>query len=167
MLNYSDLTVVNNSDGLPTALGYSINSSFINNKTPLFISTGGGKKQTSLKNKKQKKDKNNNTEFEEYVQDNDSHADYDSLAVPAGLVCVTETICRNPNEMYKNINMKRDEYDDFTTNDDTIDLIPEGLYDKLLALAEHRQVSKKKSKKKGNKTFTNKNKNKKTKKQLK
>jgi hypothetical protein len=151
MLNYSDLTVVNNSDGLPTALGYSINSSFINNKTPLFISTGGGKKQTSLKNKKQKKD-------------NDSHADYDSLAVPAGLVCVTETICRNPNEMYKNINMKRDEYDDFTTNDDTIDLIPEGLYDKLLALAEHRQVSKKKSKKKGNKTFTNKNKNKKTKK---
>ena len=154
MLNYSDLTVVNNSDGLPTALGYSINSSFINNKTPLFISTGGGKKQTSLKNKKQKKD-------------NDSHADYDSLAVPAGLVCVTETICRNPNEMYKNINMERDEYDDFTTNDDTIDLIPEGLYDKLLALAEHRQVSKKKSKKKGNKTFTNKNKNKKTKKQLK
>ena len=154
MLNYSDLTVVNNSDGLPTALGYSINSSFINNKTPLFISTGGGKKQTSLKNKKQKKD-------------NDSHDDYDSLAVPAGLVCVTETICRNPNEMYKNINMERDEYDDFTTNDDTIDLIPEGLYDKLLALAEHRQVSKKKSKKKGNKTFTNKNKNKKTKKQLK
>jgi len=86
------------------------------------------------------------------------------LAVPAGLVCVTETTCRNPNEMYKNINMERDEYDDFTSNDDTIDLIPEGLYDKLLALAEHRQVSKKKSKKKGNKTFTNKNKNKKTKK---
>ena len=105
MLNYSDLTVVNNSDGLPTALGYSINSSFINNKTPLFISTGGGKKQTSLKNKKQKKDKNknNNTEYSEYVQDNDSHADYDSLAVPAGLVCVTETTCRTPNEMYKNI----------------------------------------------------------------
>ena len=34
MLNYSDLTVVKNSDGIPTALGYPVNSILLQQDKP-------------------------------------------------------------------------------------------------------------------------------------
>ena len=70
MFDHSELTVVKNSDGMPTALGYPINSALLQNNNPLFV--GGGGKST--------------------------------MAVPAGLVCMTTTTCTkaNANEMVAN-----------------------------------------------------------------
>jgi len=147
MLNYSELTVVKNADGVPSALGYPINSLLLENNKPLFISSGGGsgKKHKKTSKKHQKNDKVSQLEETDDSDYADDH-DYDSLAVPAGLICMTETICRSPSEMYKNEN----------DNEDTVQLIPEGLYEKLLALAEHKQPSKKYSRKKEIKSVGNK-----------
>ena len=149
MLNYSELTVVKNADGVPSALGYPINSFLLENNKPLFISSGGGKKHKKSSKKHQKNDKVGQLEETDGSDYADDH-DYDSLAVPAGLICMTETICRSPTEMYKNEN------DNDNDNEDTVQLIPEGLYEKLLALAEHKQPSKKYSRKKEIKSVGNK-----------
>jgi hypothetical protein len=111
MLDYSELTVIKNSEGIPTALGYTINSLLLQNNKPLFVS--GGKKKV-------------NSAGEE-----SSDIDFDELLIPAGLVCRTETICTRP---YGEVQSMR--------NDADIETIPEGLYEKLLALAEAKQMKK-------------------------
>jgi len=111
MLDYSELTVVKNTAGIPTALGYPVNSFLLQNNKPLFV--GGGKG----------KDKG-----------------IDSLAVPAGLVCMTETTCynvagANANEVaVANANANEIEGED--------DLVPEGLYERLMELAEVKEQKK-------------------------
>ena len=105
MLGYSELTVVNNSAGMPTALGYPINSALLQNNTPLFV--GGGGKGT--------------------------------IAVPAGLVCMTETICTNAvganavgaNASAAGLNLYSDD-----------EVVPEGLYERLMELAETKPMKK-------------------------
>lgn len=110
MLAYSELTVVNNSDGIPTALGYPINSCFLQNNQPLFV--GGGKKKTK-----------ENDEMDE------------NLAVPAGLVCMTQTICRSA-DSYE---MDQNEMDDI---EDEHEIVPDGLYERLMELAEVKERKK-------------------------
>ena len=109
MLNFSDLTIVKNGDGVHAALGYPINSLLLKNNRPLFMSGGGKKKQM-------KKDKNIEEEPE---------MDLDQFMIPAGLVCRTQTICTN--EMGTGNGM-------YETNEP--ETVPEGLYEALLALAE-------------------------------
>ena len=106
MLAYSELTVVNNSDGVPTALGYPINSCFLQNNKPLFV--GGGKKKT-------------NDEMDE------------NLAVPAGLVCMTQTTCRSADSY---------EMDEIDQIEDEHEIVPDGLYERLMELAEVKERKK-------------------------
>ena len=119
MFDNSELTVVKNSVGMPTALGYPVNSALLQNNNPLFVG-GGGKA---------------------------------SMAVPAGLVCMTETICTNANGMVPNANGvgAADPY----REDDEV--IPDGLYERLLELAEVKE-KKKMTKKQKPKTNTHKTK---------
>jgi hypothetical protein len=56
--------------------------------------------------------------------------DYENLAVPAGLVCMTETICTRANGIGAN-GIGQNEIDQ---NSDEI--VPEGLYERLMELAE-------------------------------
>ena len=119
MLNYSELTIVNNSEGMPTALGYPINSILLQNNRPLFVG-GGGTKKTKDKDNAKGKGK-------------DYEPDFSQLAVPAGLVCMTQTICTNTTSNYV---------------EPEIETIPEGLYEQLLALAESK-VPKKLTKRNG------------------
>jgi hypothetical protein len=101
MLDYSDLTVYKNTDGIVTALGCPINSFMLQNNKPLFV--GGGKKKN----------------------ENIDEPDYENLAVPAGLVCMTQTICQRPDmEISEN------------------DIVPEGLYERLMELAETKPIKK-------------------------
>jgi hypothetical protein len=116
MLEYSDLTVYKNTNGVATALGCPINSFLLQNDKPLFV--GGGKK----------KDKS------------DEELDYDNLAVPAGLVCMTQTVCRRPLDETADDEMAY--AGDMAENE----LVPESLYDKLLALAETKPAAKKMTK---------------------
>lgn len=105
MLEYSDLTVVNNSAGVPTALGYPINSTLLQNNDTLLVGGGGGRNK--------------------------------NLAVPAGLVCITETTCSKVNAYSEE------------------EVVPDGLYERLLELAETKPLSKKmtrRKKEKKNKT---------------
>jgi hypothetical protein len=137
MLEYSELTVCKNSDGIPTALGYPINSFLLQNNKPLFV--GGGKKK-----------KSSSTDADEL--------DYEHLAVPAGLVCMTQTVCRPANEMGAN-EMGANEmganemvYEDDMNADDMAyemedEIVPEGLYERLMELAETK-VPKKMTKRK-------------------
>jgi hypothetical protein len=105
MLDNSDLTVYKNADGITSALGYPINSFLLQgNKPSLFggsASFGNGLSNASLSNAS-------------FAEPNKK-----DLAVPVGLVCVTETICRNADE-----------------NVSEADVVPDGLYEKLMALAE-------------------------------
>ena len=55
MLDYSELTIVKNAEGMPTALGYPINSILLQNNKPLFAG-GGGRKSDKSKIKKVKSD---------------------------------------------------------------------------------------------------------------
>ena len=112
MLAYSDLTIIKNDEGIPTALGYPINSILLQNNKPLFTS-GGGK---GAKHKD---------------EDEEEEHDYNNLAIPAGLVCRTETICSRPEVIMTNF------------KEDEDDIIPDGLYEKLLALAESKNGPKK------------------------
>jgi hypothetical protein len=128
MLDYSELTVVKNSNGIPTALGYPINSFMLQNNKPLFV--GGGKKK-AYENQAYE-----NQAYENQAYENQS---YDNLAVPAGLVCMTETRC-----------MRADSYpideNSYDTIDDAIEdereIVPEGLYERLLELAEVKERKK-------------------------
>jgi len=115
MLDYSELTVIKNSEGIPTALGYTINSLLLQNNKPLFMSGGKKKGDTKIEDK----------------EEESSDIDFDELLIPAGLICRTETICTRP---YEEVHS--------TQNDENIETIPEGLYEKLLALAEAKQMKK-------------------------
>ena len=131
MLNYSDLTVVKNSDGIPTASGYPVNSILLQQDKPLFMSGGGGGKKSAA--------------FEE-------------LAVPSGLVCVTQTTCHNMNDMGANdmgANVMGTNV--MGTNEPEQETVPMGLYEQLLALAETKpakKLSKRHHKKVGSKNKT-------------
>ena len=116
MLAYSELTVVNNSDGVPTALGYPINSCFLQNNKPLFV--GGGKKKT-------------NDEMDENLA-------HKNLAVPAGLVCMTQTTCRSA-DSYEMDEIYPNEIDPI---EDEHEIVPDGLYERLLELAEVKERKK-------------------------
>ena len=132
MLEYSELTVVKNSDGIPTALGYPINSFMLQNNKPLFV--GGGRKGV------------------------------DNIAVPAGLVCMTQTICRPANEIANEIDANAyemanaNEIDPYEMDENEIhddEIVPEGLYERLMELAEvkeRKKMSKRKHPAKKNKT---------------
>jgi hypothetical protein len=124
MLDYSELTVYKNTDGIATALGFPVNSLLLQNNKPLFV--GGGKGIN------------------------------DSMAVPAGLVCMTETICTRANGiganakgMAPNANAyayeDEDAYEDAYANADVIDeneIVPDGLYERLMELAETKPMKK-------------------------
>ena len=132
MLEYSELTVCKNSDGIPTALGYPINSFMLQNNKPLFVG-GGGKKKNAT---------------------GDDELD-ENLAVPAGLVCMTQTICRNANEIDAN-EIDANEYEDV---EDEHEIVPEGLYERLMELAETKvpkKMTKRKQMHKHKKTHKNK-----------
>jgi len=114
MLEYSELTVVKNADGISTALGYPIDSFLLQNNKLLFGGANGVGANGVGANTK----------------------NYTHLAVPAGLVCMTETICSRPLVTT-------------TSSDDTMidtlqsdDIVPESLYDKLFALAEVKKSNK-------------------------
>jgi hypothetical protein len=119
MLDYSELTVVKNTAGIPTALGYPVNSFLLQNNKPLFV--GGGKG----------KDKDNGI---------------DSLAVPAGLVCMTETTCYNVAGANANEVAGANANEVAVANANEIegedDLVPEGLYERLMELAEVKEQKK-------------------------
>jgi hypothetical protein len=146
MLDYSELTIVKNSEGMPTALGYPINSILLQNNKPLFAGGGGSKSDKS----KIKKVKSLATGQED-EGDEPITSDFNELAVPAGLVCMTQTICQ-PADSYANAYTNAYDIEEPET-------IPEGLYEQLLALAETKppkKLSKRKAldvnKKKGHKT---------------
>ena len=123
MLDYSELTVVKNSDGITTALGYPINSFMLQNNKPLFV--GGGRK------------------------------DNEHLAVPAGLVCMTQTICRPANEMGANEMGANEMANEIDENEIEDEIVPEGLYERLMELAEvkeRKKMTKRKHPAKKNKT---------------
>ena len=129
MLDYSELTVVKNTDGVATALGYPINSFLLQNNKALFA--GGGKKK-----KISPRETGPSASVTGSSATDADELDYEHLAVPAGLVCMTQTVCRPANEMaYAN---------DMAYADD---IVPEGLYERLLALAETK-VPKKMTKRK-------------------
>jgi len=99
----------------------------LQNNKPLFV--GGGKKK-----------KSSTTATDDL--------DYEHLAVPAGLVCMTQTVCR-PVDSYAN------EMEDSYDIEDEREIVPEGLYERLLELAEvkeKRKMTKKKKEQKKNKT---------------
>jgi hypothetical protein len=151
MLDYSELTVYKNANGLTSALGYPINSFLLQNNKPLFV--GGGKKK-----------KTSPADADEL--------DYEHLAVPAGLVCMTQTVCRPANEMGANemgANEMAYEDDmayanemgayDIGANDMEDEIVPEGLYERLLELAETKvpkKMTKRKQQHKHKKTHKNK-----------
>ena len=111
MLDYSELTVYKNTDGIATALGFPVNSLLLQNNKPLFV--GGGKGIN------------------------------DSMAVPAGLVCMTETICTraNANAMAPNAYAYADEDADEDVIDES-EIVPDGLYERLMELAETKPMKK-------------------------
>lgn len=117
MLSYSDLTVFKNTDGIATALGYPVNSFLLQNNKSLFV--GGGKKK-------------GNAEKNDY--------DYENLAVPAGLVCMTETICTRADGIGANgigaNGIGADEIGADEIGQHADEIVPEGLYERLMELAE-------------------------------
>ena len=135
MLAYSDLTVYKNTDGITTALGCPINSFLLQNNKPLFV--GGGKKK-----KAHSADEAAHVAYAVVAHnahnamgagahsDEVEETDYDNLAVPAGLVCMTQTTCHN---VYATEQAQAPGQES--------DVIPESLYDKLFALAETKPKS--------------------------
>jgi hypothetical protein len=111
MLDYSELTVYTNKEGIATALGYPIHSFMLQNNKPLF---GGGKTEVDAKH----------------------------LAVPAGLVCVTKTTCMNANAMANANAMDANAMDANAMDANADEIVPDGLYERLMELAETRESKK-------------------------
>ena len=114
MLDYSEFTIMKNTDGLPTALGIPIKSIFLQNDVSGLIGGGGGKK----------KGRKNPTSLG--VETPSGVVEYENLAIPAGLVCTTETVCRTPAETHRLI----------VDDDADMEIVPDGLYDSLLDLLD-------------------------------
>jgi len=173
MLDYSDFTVVKNNEGIPTAMGIPIHSMLLKNNTPLFMSGGGkGKGNKSKGNKNNQKIKKNTDviDSEHFIEDGESYDDiHEHLAVPVGLACMTQTVCRKTNEF----GIDNNNGSQLINNDDHVhmglmhratelnevddaDVIPNDLYERLIRLAEEtkpkklsRRIQKKTSNKKG------------------
>ena len=151
MLDYSELTIVNN-QGNPNALGIPINSMFLKNDMSLI---GGVKKKNSKKYKKKKEGNKKENILNKTVpltivtsNSEDEYDDdiYDDMGVPVGLACMTQTVCRNVNEL-----PREQMYDDV----DDHKVVPDDLYERLLGLAEEskpKKFTKKIKKSKNNKT---------------
>ena len=151
MLKYSDLTIVNNK-GNPSALGIPINSMFLKNDMSLI---GGGKKSNSNKNKGKREGKRKEKNLNKTVpltivtsNSEDEYDDdiYDDMGIPVGLACMTQTVCRNVNELPRE--QTYDHVDDHK-------VVPDDLYERLLGLAEEskaKKFTKKIKKSKNNKT---------------
>ena len=138
MLQYSELTVVKNTDGLPSALGIPINSFIMKNDMLSGIFSGGGGKKKEKKGKKEKKEKR---EEEEEEKNPDTLYD-ENLAVPMGLVCKTETVCRSApaaQYVYEDANA----YANTNLDESDIEIVPDSLYNKLLDLLNMPDPSKK------------------------
>lgn len=131
MLAYSDLTVYKNTDGITTALGCPINSFLLQNNKPLFVG-GGKKKKADEAEHVAKAVVAHNAMGAGAHSDEVEETDYDNLAVPAGLVCMTQTTCHNVYATGTQAQAPGQESD----------VIPESLYDKLFALAETRPIKK-------------------------
>ena len=144
MLDYSELTVVKNTDGVATALGYPINSFLLQNNKALFA--GGGKKK-----KISPRETGPSASVTGSSATDADELDYEHLAVPAGLVCMTQTVCRPANEMAYANDMGADDMayaNEMGANDmGADDIVPEGLYERLMLLAETK-VPKKMTKRK-------------------
>ena len=162
MLDYSDFTVVKNSDGMPTAMGIPIQSMLLKNNVPLFISGGAGKGKGNNKNKSKvksssKKNKKNSDVFDNahYIEDGETYDDiHEHLAVPVGLACMTQTICKKTDEMDvdENDQMFNNNYDNVhigvmnrateLNEADNTPVIPDDLYERLFRLAEETKPKK-------------------------
>jgi hypothetical protein len=125
MLEYSDLTVYKNTEGMATALGFPVNSLLLQNNKPLFVGGKGKREKTT------------------------GEVDYMSMAVPAGLVCMTETICTRANAMGANEiganAMGANAYayaEELPAFEEEADIVPDGLYERLMELAEKRPMKK-------------------------
>lgn len=117
MLDYSEFTIMKNNDGLPTALGIPIKSLFLQNDESGLIGGGGKKKKkgAALSN------------LTSLGRENPSGVvEYENLAIPAGLVCTTETVCRTPYETQRLL----------VDDDADMEIIPDGLYESLLDLLD-------------------------------
>jgi hypothetical protein len=116
MLTPEDLTIITNASGIPTALGYPINSALLQAGQPLFLSEGslsggGGKKRASPR------------AGPRAGRAAPAQAPAAGLGIPAGLVgtIIIEDECAEPSSD--------------TIQQDTIpETIPESLYDKLMNL---------------------------------
>jgi hypothetical protein len=167
MLDYSDFTVVKNNEGMPTAMGIPIQSMLLKNNTPLFINGGGGKgnKGKSKDNKSKAKStskKNDLVNSAHFIEDGEAYDDiHEHLAVPVGLACMTQTVCRktndigidgneqmvnynyNDNDNYDNMHMGRMNRATEMNEADEMNVIPDDLYERLLKLAEETTTPKK------------------------
>jgi hypothetical protein len=145
MLDYSEFTIMKNTNGLPTALGIPIRSLFLQNDVSGLIG-GGGKK------------KNKGTPKGATLSNPNAcgMVEYENLAIPAGLVCTTQTVCRTPMETQRLI----------VDDDADMDIVPDSLYDSLLDLLDSTTPSSKKFSRrhiKNGKSISKKNVGKKTK----
>jgi hypothetical protein len=171
MLDYSDFTVVKNNEGMPTAMGIPIQSMLLKNNTPLFINGGGGKgnkgKNKDNKNKDNKSKakstskKNDLDNSAHFIEDGEAYDDiHEHLAVPVGLACMTQTVCRKTNDIgidgneqmvnyndnyanYDNMHMGRMNRATEMNESDEMNVIPDDLYERLLKLAEETTTPKK------------------------
>ena len=155
MLQYSDLTVVKNENGLPSALGIPINSFLMKNDmlSGIFSGGGGGQKKGKKEMKKINIEKPHTSLYDE------------NLAVPMGLVCTTETVCRsapaaqnvydanaananaNANAYDANAAYANAAYANVNLDESDIEIVPDGLYNNLLDLLNMPEPSKKMTRK--------------------
>ena len=134
MLSPSDLTIVKNSDGIPTALGYPINSMFLNTGNMISEMVGG---------KKSKQHK----VLQNY------HEQFENLAIPAGLLCMnkkknvnsnhadTDANANAPNMHVIVIDMEK-VAEPHMDDDRDHEVVSDSLFDQLLALSEPKHVNK-------------------------
>ena len=173
MLDYSDFTVVKNNEGIPTAMGIPVHSMLLKNNVPLIVGgRGKGNKHKSNKSKEKSsgikniKDSHVGVNNQQYaIDDGESYDDiHEHLAVPVGLACITQTVCKKTNDIDNNENESiyqlMNNYDtnhhkrmihatELNEADDT-DVIPDDLYDRLIKLAEETTKPKKLSRRNKN-----------------
>ena len=125
MLDYSEFTIMKNNDGLPTALGIPIKSLFLQNDESGLIG-GGGKKKKKSSEKGAALLNPKGAALSNPFSQGITEVEYENLAIPAGLVCTTETVCRTPYETQRLI----------VDDDADMEIIPDGLYESLLDLLD-------------------------------
>lgn len=129
MLSPSDLTIVKNSDGIPTALGYPINSMFLNSGNMILDMVGGKK-----------------TKQHKVLQN--YHEQFENLAIPAGLLCMNkkknvsnDADADAPNVHVIVIDMEK-VAEPHMDEDREHEVVSDSLFDQLLALSEPKHVNK-------------------------